>query len=113
MLIARPSCAPMVGVKRISSDAEDDPEQCDRANRAALRILLAHPGLHTVVLVIAARDVIGQSFAVDGQATASSSAALTGLDTTSQRFNRPADVSRWYSTIRACAIRGSVWTVDR
>jgi len=91
MLIARPSCAPMVSVKRISSDAEDDPKQCDRANHAALRMLLAHPELHTVVLVIAARDVIGHSFVVDGQVAASSSAALTGLDndvTTLQQAGR-------------------------
>lgn len=91
MEIARPSCAPMVGVERISSLAGDDPRQCQAANQAALQMLLGHPELHTVVLVIADRDVIGSSFADDGQHQAAPAAALDGLDnaiTTLQRAGR-------------------------
>ncbi|KGS05902.1 acyltransferase family protein [Burkholderia pseudomallei] len=79
-LIARPSCAPMAGVSRTSSNAGDDPALCRAANDKALRILLDTPELKTVVLAMTDRDVIGQTFAVDGQSSASPAAALDGLD---------------------------------
>ena len=91
MQIARPSCAPMVGVERTSSDAGDDPLQCQDADHVALQMLLSHPELHTVLLVMADRDVIGQSFADDGQSKPAPAAALDGLDndiTTLQRAGR-------------------------
>lgn len=91
MLIARPSCAPMIGVERVSSNAGDNQQQCRQANEIALQMLLAHPELHTVVLVLAKRDVIGQSFATNGPTAASLSAALLGIDgdiTTLQRAGR-------------------------
>lgn len=79
-LIARPSCAPMAGVSRTSSNAGDDPALCRAANDGALRMLLGTPELKTVVLVMTDRDVIGQTFAVDGQSSANPAAALDGLD---------------------------------
>ncbi len=79
-LIARPSCAPMAGVRRTSSNAGDDPALCRDANTVALRMLLDTPELHTVVLVMTDRDVIGQTFADGGQTTPGVSAALDGLD---------------------------------
>ncbi|WP_175947826.1 acyltransferase family protein [Burkholderia pyrrocinia] len=79
-LIARPSCAPMAGVWRTSSNAGDDPALCRTANNEAMRTLLATPELKTVVLVMTDRDVIGQTFAVDGQSSASPKAALDGVD---------------------------------
>lgn len=79
-LIARPSCAPMAGVSRTSSNAGDDPALCRAANDEALRMLLGTPELKTVVLVMTDRDVIGQTFAVDGQSSASPTAALDGVD---------------------------------
>ncbi|EGD05486.1 MULTISPECIES: acyltransferase family protein [Burkholderia cepacia complex] len=79
-LIARPSCAPMRGVWRTSSNAGDDPALCRDANITALRMLLDTPELKTVVLVMTDRDVIGQTFAVDGQSSSNSAAALDGLD---------------------------------
>lgn len=80
MLVARPSCAPMAGVWRTSSNAGDDPAQCREANAVALRTLLDRPELKTVVLVMADRDVTGQTFADAGSATPRPSAALDGLD---------------------------------
>ncbi|MBO7882014.1 acyltransferase family protein [Burkholderia pseudomallei] len=79
-LIARPSCAPMAGVSRTSSNAGDDPALCRAANHEAMRMLLGTPELKTVVLVMTDRDVIGQTFAVDGQSSANPAAALDGLD---------------------------------
>ncbi|KWA71732.1 acetylase [Burkholderia ubonensis] len=79
-LIARPSCAPMAGVSRTSSNAGDDPALCRAANHEAMRMLLGTPELKTVVLVMTDRDVIGQTFAVDGQSSDSSTAALDGVD---------------------------------
>ncbi len=79
-LIAHPSCAPMAGVSRTSSNAGDDPAQCRDANRKALRMLLDDAGLTTVVLVMTDRDVIGQTFAVDGRSAPSPTAALDGFD---------------------------------
>ncbi|WP_176016822.1 MULTISPECIES: acyltransferase family protein [Burkholderia] len=79
-LIARPSCAPMAGVWRTSSNADDDPALCRDANAIALRMLLDTPELKTVVLVMTDRDVIGQTFADRNQTTARESAALDGLD---------------------------------
>jgi peptidoglycan/LPS O-acetylase OafA/YrhL len=78
-LIGRPSCAPMVGVSRITSDSEDA-QRCRQANQIALHMLLHRAGLTSVVLVIAERDVIGQQFAYDGQDKAAASAALAGLE---------------------------------
>ncbi|WP_330555439.1 SGNH hydrolase domain-containing protein [Burkholderia multivorans] len=43
-------------------------------------MLLDTPELTTVVLVMTDRDVIGQTFALDGQTSAGSPAALAGLD---------------------------------
>ncbi|CAG9258010.1 Putative O-antigen acetylase [Burkholderia diffusa] len=79
-LIARPSCAPMAGVWRTSSNAGDDPSLCRDANTTALRMLLDTPELKTVVLVMTDRDVIGQTFADRDQKTPRTSAALDGLD---------------------------------
>lgn len=79
-LIARPSCAPMAGVSRTSSNAGDDPALCRAANDKALRMLLDTPELKTILLVMTDRDVIGQTFAVDGQSSARPATALDGLD---------------------------------
>ncbi|KWU25763.1 acyltransferase family protein [Burkholderia cenocepacia] len=79
-LIARPSCAPMAGIWRTSSNAGDDPTLCRDANTVALRMLLDTPELKTVVLVMTDRDVIGQTFADRDQTTPRASAALDGLD---------------------------------
>ncbi len=79
-LIARPSCAPMAGVWRTSSNAGDDPSLCRDANITALRMLLNTPELKTVVLVMTDRDVIGQTFADRDQTAPRTSAALDGLD---------------------------------
>ncbi|WP_199544161.1 acyltransferase family protein [Paraburkholderia kururiensis] len=80
MLVARPSCAPMAGVWRTSSNTGDDPAQCRKANAVALRMLLDRPDLKTVVLVMADRDVTGQTFADAGSTTPRPTAALDGLD---------------------------------
>lgn len=80
MLVARPSCAPMAGAWRTSSNAGDDPAQCRKANAVALRVLLDRPELKTVVLVMADRDVTGQTFADARSATPRPTAALDGLD---------------------------------
>ncbi|HGL5380500.1 TPA: acyltransferase family protein [Burkholderia cenocepacia] len=79
-LIARPSCAPMAGVWRTSSNAGDDPTLCRDANTVALHMLLDAPELKTVVLVMTDRDVIGQAFADRDQTASRASAALDGLD---------------------------------
>ncbi|UEP28000.1 acyltransferase family protein [Burkholderia sp. B21-007] len=79
-LIARPSCAPMAGVWRTSSNAGDDPALCRDANTVALHMLLDAPELKTVVLVMTDRDVIGQTFADSAQTAPRASAALDGLD---------------------------------
>lgn len=79
-LIARASCAPMAGVERVSSNAEDDPHACPDANRKALAMLLGNRDLTTVVLVMSDRDVIGQTFAVNGRTGTGTSAALDGID---------------------------------
>jgi peptidoglycan/LPS O-acetylase OafA/YrhL len=79
-LIARPSCAPMTGVARLSFAFGDNPAECKASNEVALRMLLGNPALTTVVLVASERDVIGQPFATAGQATPSPTAALDGLD---------------------------------
>ncbi|RQP34147.1 acyltransferase family protein [Burkholderia ubonensis] len=79
-LIARPSCAPMTGVWRTSSNAGEDPALCRNANTTALRMLLDTPELKTVVLVMTDRDVIGQTFADRDQTAPHASAALDGLD---------------------------------
>ncbi|MGS1052773.1 acyltransferase family protein [Burkholderia glumae] len=80
MLLARPSCAPMAGVWRTSSNAGDDPAQCREANAVALRMLLDRPELKTVVLVMADRDVANQTFASAGGTTPRPPAAIDGLD---------------------------------
>lgn len=80
MLVARPSCAPMAGAWRTSSNAGDDPVQCREANAVALRVLLDRPELKTVVLVMADRDVTGQTFASAGGTTRRPPAAIDGLD---------------------------------
>ncbi|RKP43271.1 acyltransferase family protein [Trinickia fusca] len=87
-LIARPSCAPMVGVSRISSNAGDDPLLCREANDKALRMLLGNAALTTVALVAADRDIIGQQFAYDGVSQAKPSAAVDGLDNAITTFQR-------------------------
>ncbi|EMH2961223.1 acyltransferase [Burkholderia multivorans] len=79
-LIARPSCAPMAGAWRTSSNAGDDPALCRDANVTALRMLLDAPELKTVVLAMTDRDVIGQTFAERDQTEPRASAALDGLD---------------------------------
>ncbi|WP_260858598.1 acyltransferase family protein [Paraburkholderia sp. BCC1885] len=80
-LIGRPSCAPMVGVSRISSHVGDDPQMCREANDKALHMLLNNPALTTVVLVMSDRDVVDAQFAADGASEVdSSSAAVEGLD---------------------------------
>ncbi|WP_186079145.1 acyltransferase family protein [Burkholderia gladioli] len=79
-LIARPSCAPMAGVWRMSSNAGDDPVLCRDANITALRMLLDTPELKTVVLVMTDRDVIGQTFADRDETAPRTSAALDGID---------------------------------
>ena len=79
-LIARPSCAPMAGVWRTSSNAGDDPALCRDANTVALHMLLDTSELETVVLVMSDRDVIGQTFADSAKTAPRASAALDGLD---------------------------------
>ncbi|MPV67652.1 acyltransferase family protein [Burkholderia sp. BE17] len=79
-LIARPSCAPMADVWRMSSNAGDDPALCRDANSVALRMLLDTPELKTVVLVMTDRDVIGQTFTDRDQNRPRPTAALAGLD---------------------------------
>ncbi|MFL9867286.1 acyltransferase family protein [Paraburkholderia fungorum] len=79
-LIARASCAPMVGVERVSPNAGDNPQACRDANQKALPMLLGNHELTTVVLVMTDRDVIGQTFALDGQTSPRATAALDGLD---------------------------------
>ncbi|KGS74760.1 acyltransferase family protein [Burkholderia pseudomallei MSHR7500] len=79
-LIARPSCAPMAGVWRTSSNAGDNPALCRDANITALRMLLDTPELKTVVLVMTDRDVIGQTFVDRDRTAPRTSTALDGLD---------------------------------
>jgi hypothetical protein len=70
----------MSGAKRISSYAKDDPEQCDEANRVALRAITGNHHVNLVVLVTAARVLVGQTYAKAGAGEADQYGAFDGLD---------------------------------
>ncbi|MBK5169389.1 acyltransferase [Burkholderia sp. R-70211] len=81
-LIARTSCAPMSDFVRISSYAKDDPEQCAQANRVAMKTITGDRDADLVVLVTAARVLVGQEYAKAETRTVDQSGALDGLDDT-------------------------------
>ncbi|CAB3788222.1 acyltransferase family protein [Pararobbsia alpina] len=87
-IIGRPSCAPMVGMRRTSSYVGDDSKDCVMADQKALHALIANPDLGTVVLVTAARVLTGQTYERTGDSRRDPSAALDGLDSAISALQR-------------------------
>jgi peptidoglycan/LPS O-acetylase OafA/YrhL len=87
-LLQHAQCAPTTGVVRISPYAEDDPDQCARANELALRLVTSDPHIKLVTLVTARRIVIGPDYAKVGSRVPYADGVLDGLDGTVSALTR-------------------------
>ncbi|MBN3757653.1 acyltransferase [Paraburkholderia sp. Tr-20389] len=79
-LVARTGCAPMSGVVRISSYANDNPDECANANRVAMQAITSNHDIKLVVLATAARVLVGPEYALAGTHQSIGSAAIDGLN---------------------------------
>ncbi|MDR5856735.1 acyltransferase family protein [Caballeronia sp. LZ062] len=79
-LIGRASCAPMVGAARLSSYANDNPDECERSNRIAAQAIASDPHIELVLLTGAARVLVGPQYGNAVTRKPDVNGALDGLD---------------------------------